>query len=495
MSDWPTRPPRGARSAFCGIAIAALTGLALAAPALAQKDPHHPGPLPWRSSGMLPFTVDAAAFPDSAGIQLEIYVRIPPSTLANATRDSMGTSELVVETRHKGGSGRVQEGRQVVVSTLADTSTGFGKVVLVRVPTRPGNQHLKVRLVDSNSRKRGFAYMGRQVSNSDEVEGDFPTPRPQMGRDVSDLKFLWGTPGADAPLVFGRDSSAVLPNPERLYGRFATDVRALLVTRSPDTRPWRWVGRVLDAQGKAVLEHEWSSDSSRTLRAITELDISTIPAGGYDLDVKAWQEGDSAAVARRSHFSVAWQPQSWSTDPSEISDAIHLLLTGEGEEKFDDLEPGERERFLEDYWKARDPTPGTAENEALQEFIRRVEYANTTYTRPGLLKGMFTDMGRTYIRYGPADEVYHQVIPTGDETLDQVLDQIAESESRPATDVREHTPGGDMRPYEIWVYEGVVPTPLEADPRVKGYVRHRKLTFLFVDEQGLGQYTLRYSTE
>ena len=174
---------------------------------------------------------------------------------------------------------------------------------------------------------------------------------------------------------------------------------------------------------------------------------------------------------------------------------MHLLLTAENEDTFEQLEPGEREKFLEDYWKARDPTPGTAENEALENFSRRIEYANRTWSRPGLQKGMFTDMGRVYIRYGQPDEVLHQVIPAGDETLSQVLDEIEATENRPATDVRQPGLGGDIRPYEVWIYEGVIPTPLEADPRNQGAVRRRKLTFLFVDEQGLGLYTQRYSTE
>jgi GWxTD domain-containing protein len=252
---------------------------------------------------------------------------------------------------------------------------------------------------------------------------------------------------------------------------------------------------VLGAGGQVVLQRDSTADASHWLESTARIDVSTLPAGGYDLEVKAWQDGDAGAVSRRAKFSVAWKTESWTTSPAEIEDAVHLLLGGDEEDSFERLEPGERERFLDEYWRARDPSPGTAENEALAQFLARIEYANRMYGRPGLRKGMFTDMGRTYIRYGQPDEILHQVMPAGDETLDAVLDELARTEDRPATDVRQPGPGGDIRPFEVWIYEGVVPTPFEADPKHKGAVRHRKLTFLFVDEQGFGQYTQRYSTE
>ena len=65
----------------------------------------------------------------------------------------------------------------------------------------------------------------------------------------------------------------------------------------------------------------------------------------------------------------------------------------------------------------------------------------------------------------------------------------------PIGDVHQKGLGGDMRPFEVWIYEGDIPLPPDADPSVSENRRYRKLVFLFVDEQGLGDYRLRYSTE
>ena len=64
----------------------------------------------------------------------------------------------------------------------------------------------------------------------------------------------------------------------------------------------------------------------------------------------------------------------------------------------------EREKFIEQFWLRRDPTPGTPENEFKEEHYRRIAYANERFyavTTPGWK----TDRGRIYITYGPPNEI------------------------------------------------------------------------------------------
>ena len=75
----------------------------------------------------------------------------------------------------------------------------------------------------------------------------------------------------------------------------------------------------------------------------------------------------------------------------------------------------EREIFIEAFWKQRDPTPGTPENEFKKEHYRRVSYANKFYGRDTPRPGWKTDRGRIYIilgdpididRYDTSDSYY-----------------------------------------------------------------------------------------
>jgi len=67
----------------------------------------------------------------------------------------------------------------------------------------------------------------------------------------------------------------------------------------------------------------------------------------------------------------------------------------------------EREKFIEQFWLRRDPTPSTIENEFKEEHYRRIGYANDQFASDisgSGVAGWNTDRGHIYITYGPPDE-------------------------------------------------------------------------------------------
>lgn len=65
----------------------------------------------------------------------------------------------------------------------------------------------------------------------------------------------------------------------------------------------------------------------------------------------------------------------------------------------------ERDLFIQAFWKQRDPTPGTEENEFKTEHYRRIEYANHHFGREATGAGWRTDMGRIFIILGPPKDI------------------------------------------------------------------------------------------
>jgi GWxTD domain-containing protein len=65
----------------------------------------------------------------------------------------------------------------------------------------------------------------------------------------------------------------------------------------------------------------------------------------------------------------------------------------------------ERDTFIEAFWKHRDPTPGTPENEFKTEHYRRLAYANRYYGRTAPIPGWKTDRGRVYIILGEPNDI------------------------------------------------------------------------------------------
>jgi GWxTD domain-containing protein len=74
----------------------------------------------------------------------------------------------------------------------------------------------------------------------------------------------------------------------------------------------------------------------------------------------------------------------------------------------------ERDLFMEAFWRQRDPTPGTTENEFKTEHYRRLNYANYYLGRQSPIPGWKTDRGRIYIILGEPNDIQH--FESGQET-------------------------------------------------------------------------------
>jgi GWxTD domain-containing protein len=61
----------------------------------------------------------------------------------------------------------------------------------------------------------------------------------------------------------------------------------------------------------------------------------------------------------------------------------------------------DRDLFIEMFWKQRDPTPGTPENEYRDELLKRFQYVNEFLGRATTREGWRTDQGRYYMILGP----------------------------------------------------------------------------------------------
>ena len=78
----------------------------------------------------------------------------------------------------------------------------------------------------------------------------------------------------------------------------------------------------------------------------------------------------------------------------------------------------EREQFIEQFWLRRSSNPDLPENDFKEEHYRRIAYTNEHFASG--IPGWKTDRGRTYIIWGPADEVDSH--PTGG-TYDRPMEE------------------------------------------------------------------------
>jgi GWxTD domain-containing protein len=83
---------------------------------------------------------------------------------------------------------------------------------------------------------------------------------------------------------------------------------------------------------------------------------------------------------------------------------VVYIISDEERKAFTNLRTDEeREKFVQQFWARRDPTPGTERNEFKEEIYRRIAYTNAHFSAS--VAGWRTDRGRIYIQYGPPDEI------------------------------------------------------------------------------------------
>ncbi|HEY3102741.1 MAG TPA: GWxTD domain-containing protein [Pyrinomonadaceae bacterium] len=83
---------------------------------------------------------------------------------------------------------------------------------------------------------------------------------------------------------------------------------------------------------------------------------------------------------------------------------VAYIITDEERKAFKKLETDdEREHFIEEFWRRRDPDPDTDENEYREEYYERIAYANEHFASG--IPGWKTDRGRIWIMYGKPDEL------------------------------------------------------------------------------------------
>jgi GWxTD domain-containing protein len=87
-----------------------------------------------------------------------------------------------------------------------------------------------------------------------------------------------------------------------------------------------------------------------------------------------------------------------------VDEDVKYIITKEEKDTINKLKTNEeRENFIEDFWRRRDPNPDTEENEYREEYYERIAYANEHFTSG--IPGWRTDRGRVYISRGKPDSI------------------------------------------------------------------------------------------
>ena len=172
--------------------------------------------------------------------------------------------------------------------------------------------------------------------------------------------------------------------------------------------------------------------------------VAAVPSTAY------MQEKASSPQSKREPLSE-WSKQ-W------LEEVVPYIITDAEREVFISLPTeADRGKFIESFWKNRDPDPQTPENEFKIDYYNRVALANKFFGYSGI-QGWRTDRGKIFIMLGPPNEIQREMTPT----------QTAYSAFH--------------GPKEVWNYWGLPNPNLPYN-----------MEFIFVDKFGSGNYVLENS--
>ena len=87
-----------------------------------------------------------------------------------------------------------------------------------------------------------------------------------------------------------------------------------------------------------------------------------------------------------------------------LEEDVVYIITPQERRAFLELSTNEeREQFIEGFWQRRNPDPDSPDNTVKEEHYRRIAYANERFSSG--IPGWRTDRGRTYIMWGPPDQI------------------------------------------------------------------------------------------
>jgi GWxTD domain-containing protein len=495
----PQHPSGRRRALVAALGFAACGVGAAGTPVLASPE------RPITSRGDIRFSVDTASFAPGSGVagtRQEIYLQIPSTEMRFQKRDGGLRARIELEIAFIDTAGATVAERkgmtELPVATEAQASDPAEMHVLQSdfvVP--PGPYRVEVRVRDQ-ARRRSHAvpillFLRRKASGHAEFDLMVPAlDRP--GLRVSDLQFAREIVADESESPFRKGALSVVPCPDRVYGLLLPELDLYFEISSLDEESIaedrvELAYEIMSTTGESVAQRreDLVLHGSGPWPRWTAFDLSALPSGRYGVRVAAVRRATEERATSGGTIEVVWSAFSWNRKLDDLVDELTPVASSDDISRLKRLSSGEREPFLAKFWKELDPTPDTPRNEAFEEHYQRIRIADRLYT--SRLRGISTDRGRVYVRFGQPDE-----ISTGFATEEFIGGYLYQPKDEFNFEEEGRARGGynyKDKPYEVWTYDqrGDQLRPTAQLGSGLG------LRFVFVDASGYGDYVLIHSAE
>ena len=208
---------------------------------------------------------------------------------------------------------------------------------------------------------------------------------------------------------------------------------------------------ILNSRGDTVKTYpeKKNKKAGKTSVIANILNLRKYEAGGYTLILNARDEVNLQSTQQTATFTLESIPYISNEYANTFRKMVTYIASETELDIYDQLNLIGKQTFIEQFWKKRDPTPETIENEFRQMFFQRWEFVKVRYASEVIgLEGWESDRGRIYLKHGAP------------------------------SDVERNVSDNELKPHEIWYYESD---------------KFGTKTFIFADARMQGRYILIHS--
>ncbi len=329
---------------------------------------------------------------DSGKCLLKLYTKVSYDELQFVQTGDQYRAEYEVSIVAFNQQGNQENGkimrRDVVVDRFEKTNsmTDFD-LMEINFTISPGEYELLIELMDLDTKKMSHEKMNTTI--------------PDYGSssfNVSDIFFT------DTVIVDLSGEYIFEPNVLRNFG---SDQEALYLYYEIYNRlsvdSVQIVYEILDNKEKVIREET----HYKVLKGVETDDIIEIPrkdleSGQYRLVLTIGK--DEYIIKREKDFTVRWMGLPvMISDLNKAIEQLRYIAKGDEIKKMQRAEEEVKQRLFKKFWDSKDPTPGTNNNENMEEYYRRVQFANESFGSQN--NGWETDRGMVFIMLGAPDDV------------------------------------------------------------------------------------------
>jgi GWxTD domain-containing protein len=376
------------------------------------------------------FCADAAYFLSNGSPRLEVYLLICNEGLQFVKTEEgfLASADVLVvltDSKKRQIAGDTYRVRLSTPKYSETTSVDSCVTRTMSFKAEPGDFGMEMAMFDRDSRRKSA------------VEAKIRIPSAEDLPALSDVIFLSAGGGGGASRWRG-----LRPNVRRTYDTSAEEVRFYYEVYHEDPADSVIVDiDVLDASETVVYEASEGSVGTGTSAHVDSIPSGDLANGPYVLRIAMVGTDGKRRHERLKEFEIFTESSYFGRDAEAAADLLAYIASQGLIDAYVDASPQDRKRIWKQFWREKDPTPGTPRNEFYEEHVKRFRYANEKF-KASMTEGWRTDRGRIYILHGEPDEIENYPTEVG------------------------------RNPMEIWYY----------------FSRGRR--FVFVDETGFGDYVL-----